>query len=300
MKIVSLIPSATEIVSSLGLINNLIGVSHECDNPEEVKKLPKLTESKLQHNQSSLDIDKDIKKILALGLSVYKVNVDLLKKLSPDFVITQSQCSVCAVSFNDVEKSLQNWLGKKPTIIDCKPNNFEDVLDDLYRTGIYLNASHEANLLIQQIKEEITIIKEKLRNEKVKNILCIEWLDPLMVAGNWIPDLLGISKSFGIIGKSGKHSPFIKSEEIKIENFDHVIFMPCGYDILTTEKELREKKYHFMSIFENKKKFIVDGNKYFNRPSASLLESVKILCEIIHPNIFLPQPSYKRWIEFKN
>ena len=300
MKIVSLIPSATEIVSSLGLINNLIGVSHECDNPEEVKKLPKLTESKLQHNQSSLDIDKDIKKILTLGLSVYKVNVDLLKKLSPDFVITQSQCSVCAVSFNDVEKSLQNWLGKKPTIIDCKPNNFEDVLDDLYRTGIYLNASHEANLLIQQIKEEITIIKEKLRNEKVKNILCIEWLDPLMVAGNWIPDLLDISKSFGIIGKSGKNSPFIKLEEIEIEKFDHVIFMPCGYDILKTEKEIKEKNYPFMNILESKKKFIVDGNKYFNRPSASLLESVKILCEIIHPNIFLPQPSYKRWIEFKN
>ena len=150
------------------------------------------------------------------------------------------------------------------------------------------------------IKEEITIIKEKLRNEKVKNILCIEWLDPLMVAGNWIPDLLDISKSFGIIGKSGKNSPFIKLEEIEIEKFDHVIFMPCGYDILKTEKEIKEKNYPFMNILESKKKFIVDGNKYFNRPSASLLESVKILCEIIHPNIFLPQPSYKRWIEFKN
>lgn len=297
MKIVSLIPSATEIISSLGLINNLIGVSHECDNPKQVIKLPKLTKSNIKIKQSSLNIDNDIKKILSLGLSVYEVNSDLLRKLNPDFILTQSQCSVCAVSINDVEKCLQQWLENKPTLIDLKPNNFNDVLMDIYNTGLSLGVVNQANLLINKIKEETLNIKEKSKDEKTKNILCIEWLDPLMVAGNWIPDLLDFSNGKSIIGKSGKHSPFIKLDDIDVKDFDHVIFMPCGYDIFKTENELKKFDYLFLKEFKNKKKFIVDGNRYFNRPSASLFESTRILCEIIHPNIFPPKPSYDRWIE---
>ena len=297
MRIVSLIPSATEIISSLGLIDKLIGVSHECDNPKEVIKLPKLTRSNIKIKQSSLNIDKDIKKILNYGLSVYEVNSDLLKKLNPDFILTQSQCSVCAVSYNDVSKSLRKWLGEKPKLIDLKPNNFNDVLMDIQKTGESLDVADQAIRLINKIKKEILWIKEKLRNEKVKKILCIEWLDPLMVAGNWIPDLLSFSKGQSIIGESGKHSPFIKLENINEKDFDYIIIMPCGYDIFKTKCELEKFNYLFMKVFKHKKKFIVDGNKYFNRPSTSLLESIKILCEIIHPNIFLPQPSYERWIE---
>ena len=297
MKIVSLIHSATEIVSSLGLINNLVGVSHECDNPPQVINLPKLTKSNIKIKQSSLNIDKDIKKILNLGLSVYEVNTDLLKQLNPDFVLTQSQCSVCAVSYDEVSKCFSKWLGKKPKLIDLKPNNFNDILTDIQKTAKFLDVVKKADSLINEIKSEILLIKEKLKNENSKKILCIEWLDPLMVAGNWIPDLLSFANSQSIIGESGKHSSFFKLDDIDENDFDYIIIMPCGYDIYKTKSELEKIDYLFMKRFKNKRKFIVDGNRYFNRPSTSLLESIKILCEIIHPNIFLPKPSYRRWIE---
>ena len=297
MKIVSLIPSATEIISSLGLINNLIGVSHECDNPKEVIYLPKLTKSVIKVKQSSLEIDKDIGKILSLGLSVYEVKSELLKKLNPDVIITQSQCSVCAVSLNDVEKGLQKWVKNKPSLIDLKPNTLDDILKDIMRVGNYLNVGNKAEFLIKKIKKEIFLINERLKNTKIKNILCIEWLDPLMVAGNWVPDLLDLSNGKSIIGESGVHSPFVQIENIDEEDIDIVIFMPCGYDIYKTEEEIKKFNYLFMSTFKNKKKFIVDGNRYFNRSGPNIVENVKILCEIIHPDIFLPKPSYQRWIE---
>ena len=297
MKIVSLIPSATEIVSSLGLIENLIGVSHECDNPREVTRLPKLTKSNIKIKQSSINIDKDIKRILSFGLSVYEVDADLLKRLNPDFVLTQSQCSVCAVSYDEVHQCLEKWIENKPKLIDLRPNHFDDIINDIYKTGESLGVVDKANLIINKIKEEILLIEKKLRDEKLKKTLCIEWLDPLMVAGNWIPDLINFSKAHSIIGESGKHSPFVKLGDIDEQDFDYIIIMPCGYDIFKTESELKKFNYLFMKKFKNKKKFIVDGNKYFNRPSTSLLESIRILCEILHPNIFLPKPSYDRWIE---
>ena len=298
MKIVSLIPSATEIIASLGLLNNLAGVSHECDYPKKVMTLPKLTKSNLKTKQTSLNIHKDIKKIIKLGLSIYEVKADLLKRINPDVIITQSQCSVCAVSFDDVTKSLNNWLGKKPKLIDLKPNNFSDIINDIKYVGIQLNVKNNSKILIKNINKEIKCVQKKLIGIKKKKILCIEWLNPLMVAGNWIPKLVSFAGGNSIIAKSGSHSPFILNEDIRGVEFEKVIFMPCGYDILKTKNEIKKKNYNFMNFFNGKEQIIVDGNKYFNRPGPDILESIKILCEIIHPNIFIPKPTLKRWIKY--
>ena len=190
MKIVSLIPSATEIISALNLCDNLVGVSHECDYPKEVLKLPKLTTSKIKTEQSSLIIDHNIKKILEQSLSVYEVKSDLLKELDPDVIITQSQCSVCAVSLKDVEKCLSKFISKEPLLIDLKPNTFEEVLKDINLVGKKLNKKIESNFLVKNIKNEINKIKVKTSNSKIKNVLCIEWIEPIMTAGNWIPQLV--------------------------------------------------------------------------------------------------------------
>ena len=300
MRIVSLIPAATEIISSLGLVDNLVGISHECDFPKDVLKLPKLTNSNVKDKQSSYDIHKNIEKILKSGLSVYEVDAELLKTLKPDIIITQTQCSVCAVGLDDVKKCLDSWLSEKTNLIDLKSLSFEGIMNEIIQIGESLNKEKQAQKIVKEINQEIFYIKKKLNNTKKKNILCIEWLDPLMTSGNWMPELLNFSNAFDSHGSLSKKSHFLDEKQIKFQDIDLIIFMPCGFDIDRTEAELKTSSFSFMKIFKNINKFIVDGNKYFNRPGPSLLESIKILCEIIHPTIFKPKPSRKRWIKLDN
>ena len=296
MKIVSLIPSATEIVCSLGLINNLVGISHECDYPQGIEKLPKLTKSKVDVNETSYNINENIQSILEKGLSVYEVDSELLQKINPDVIITQSHCSVCAVSIEDVKKCLNLWLKKKPILIDLKPNYFKDVINDILFVGEKLNASNEASKVIEIINKEINVIKKKLNFTNTKKVLCIEWIEPLMIAGNWIPEILSISNAENVLIESGKNSKFVSTSELSSNKFDIVIFMPCGFDIRRTKLEIKKSNLDFHSLLKQKKVFVVDGNKFFNRPGPRLLESIKILCEIIHPDVFKPGPSLERWV----
>ncbi len=296
MKIVSLIPSATEIISALNLCDNLVGISHECDYPTEILKLPRLTTSRIKTEQSSLKIDNDIKKILEQSLSVYEVKSDLLKELDPDVIITQSQCSVCAVSLKDVEECLIKFINKEPLLIDLKPNTFEEVLDDINLIGKKLNKKEESNFLVKNIKNEINKIKVKTSNTKIKNVLCIEWIEPIMTAGNWIPELVKFAGGKSVLAKSGKNSNFIKAEHINFKEVDIVIFMPCGFDIKRSKKEILKANIDYSSNLKDKKTYIVDGNKYFNRPGPDLLESTRILAEIIHPDIFPAKQNIERWV----
>ena len=296
MKIVSLIPSATEIISALNLCDNLVGISHECDYPKEILKLPRLTTSRIKTEQSSLKIDNDIKKILEQSLSVYEVKSDLLKELDPDVIITQSQCSVCAVSLKDVEECLIKFINKEPLLIDLKPNTFEEVLNDINLIGKKLNRKEESNFLVKNIKNEINKIKVKTSNTKIKNVLCIEWIEPIMIAGNWIPELVKFAGGKSVLAKSGKNSNFIKAEHINFKEVDIVIFMPCGFDIKRSKKEILKANIDYSSNLKDKKAYIVDGNKYFNRPGPDLLESTRILAEIIHPDIFPAKQNIERWV----
>ncbi len=299
MRIISLIPGATEIISSLGLSHNLVGVSHECDFPKEVINLPKLTKSNSKDLSRSFDINEDIKRLLRLGLSIYEVDVNLLKKLKPDVIITQSQCSVCGVVLDDVKKSLKSWLSKETILLDLKSFTFPEIMNEILQIGEKLNMKVNAKRVVDQINEEIDGIKQKLVNVKKKNILCVEWLDPLMTAGNWIPDLLEYSKAQDPYGSKTK-SHFINENTINLKKVESIIFMPCGFNIERTEIELKSYSSNLINIFEKKKKYIVNGNRYFNRPGPNLLESVKILCEIIHPTIFKPRPSRERWVQFQS
>ena len=296
MKIVSLIPSATEIITALNLSNNLVGISHECDHPKEVLKLPKLTTSRIKTKQSSLKIDYEIKEILEQSLSVYEVKSDLLKRLDPDVIITQSQCSVCAVSLAEVEKCLIKFINRKPLLIDLKPNTFEEVLKDINLVGKKLDKKLESYSLVKKIKNEINKIKEKTYKLKKKNVLCIEWIEPIMTAGNWVPQLVKFAGGKSFLTKSGRSSNFIELDRINFNEADIIIFMPCGFNIKRSRKEIFKAKIDYSNILKEKKAFIVDGNKYFNRPGPDLLESTRILAEIIHPEIFPAKENIKRWV----
>ena len=168
MRIVSLIPAATEIISSLGLVDNLVGISHECDFPKDVLKLPKLTNSNVKDKQSSYDIHKNIEKILKSGLSVYEVDAELLKTLKPDIIITQTQCSVCAVGLDDVKKCLDSWLSEKTNLIDLKSLSFEGIMNEIIQIGESLNKEKQAQKIVKEINQEIFYIKKKLNNTKKK------------------------------------------------------------------------------------------------------------------------------------
>ena len=200
------------------------------------------------------------------------------------------------MSLKDVEECLAKFTKRKPILIDLKPNTFEEVLKDINLVGKKLDKKAESQFLVKNIKKEIKRIETKTRNLKKKNVLCIEWIEPIMTAGNWIPQLVNFAGGNSVLSKSGTNSSFIKKGHIKSKDVDIVIFMPCGFNIKRTREEILKSNIDYSNILKNKKMFIVDGNKYFNRPGPDLLESTRILAEIIHPDIFPAKQSIKRWV----
>ena len=304
-KIVTLIPSATEIVSFLGEKNSIIGCSHECDYPLGLEKIDKLTSPKINVDGTSNEINKQINSLLENSLSVYKVNVQKLKKLNPDYIVTQAHCEVCAVSFSEVEDIVKKYLNKKTKIISLQPNTLKEVFDDFDRVAEELDIYNSKNRnLINLLKKRVDQIKNLSFYKKPK-VACVEWIDPLMVAGNWIPELVSISGGDDIFGNIGKNSHWIKFEEIKKSDPDIIIFMPCGFDINKTNEELKfflKKNPIWKSLksFKNESFFVVDGNQFFNRPGPRLIDSIEILLEIIHPSLTDLNYKKKGWIKFDN
>ena len=303
-KIVTLIPSATEIVAFLGYKDSIVGRSHECDYPKDLNNIIKLTSPKINIDGTSKEIDTQINTILENSLSVYKVDVDQLKILKPDFVITQSQCEVCAVSFSEVEDIVSKHLSEKTKIISLQPNTLREVFDDFRRVAIGLDINkEETNRLIKPLEDRLNFIKNKTSNQKKPTIACIEWIDPLMAAGNWIPEMVAISGGNDVFGKSGKDSHWIKFEEIKKFNPDILVFLPCGFNIEKTRNELeaqliKNNEWSFLQAFKNKNFFVADGNQFFNRPGPRLIESLEIFAEIIHPKLFNFNHENIGWINF--
>ena len=303
-KIVTLIPSATEIVTFLGKKNLIVGRSHECDYPKDLNKIKKLTSPKINIEGTSGEIHQEITEILENSLSVYKVDVNELKKLNPDVVVTQAHCEVCAVSFSEVEEIVTNHLNKNTKIISLQPNTLNDVFDDIKRVAKGLNIDEiEIKNLIKPLKQRLESIKIKSSKKKKRTIACIEWIDPLMVAGNWIPEMVEISGGEDIFGKSGKDSHWIKFDEIQKYDPEIIIFLPCGYDIEKTKNEVenlfnKQNKWNMLNAFKNKEIYIVDGNQFFNRPGPRLLESLEIFAEIIHPKLFNFNHKEFGWINF--
>src|ERR1700761_5945338 len=214
LKIVSLLPSATEIVCALGLEDNLAGRSHECDYPESIKALPICSEANIPDGLRSAAIDSKVKEILADALSVYTVKREEIKKLSPDVVITQDQCEVCAVSLEEVEQALENYLDKKAQIVSLQPTSLDDIYNDIQTVADALNVTQKGEQLVEDLQERVDIIRHKLKFiENKPAVACVEWLEPMMLSGNWIPELVGIAGGDSILTQPGKHSPYVQWED---------------------------------------------------------------------------------------
>ncbi len=303
LKIISLLPAATEIVCALGFEKNLVGRSHECDFPPSVKQLPVCSEANFPDNLNSLAIDKKVKQLLNDALSVYTVNREKIKQLAPDVVITQAQCEVCAVSLKEVEDALENYLDKQARIISLQPNSLADVFGNIIEVATALNAREKGENLIEELQERVDIVRHKLKFiESRPTVACVEWLEPMMVSGNWVPELVNIAGGTSILAEAGKHSPFIQWIDIRLQDPEIIIVMPCGFSIERTLKEmdllLQLPGLAELQAVKNDRLYIADGNQYFNRSGPRLVDSIEILAEIINPKQFIFGYEGTGWIRF--
>ncbi len=302
-RIVSLIASATEIVCALGFEDDLVGRSHECDYPPSVKKLPQLTSPKFNVKGTSAEIDNRVKSIVREALSVYRVDAHKLGELKPTHIITQSQCEVCAVSLKDVERAVCELTNSNPVIVSLEPNSLEDVWADILRVGEALDASERAQQLVDQLKSRIDDIVERTHwLESNPTVAYIEWIDPLMAGGNWMPELIEMAGGVNLFGEASKHSPSMTWDELVAEDPDIIFVSPCGFDIDRTFKEMyllsSKTEWDGLKAVKTGRVFVADGNQYFNRPGPRLVESLEILAEVIHSNVFHFGHEGSGWVRY--
>ena len=268
-----------------------MGRSHECDYPSDVERLPICTRPRIKLGGSSKEIDREIKVIIKQALSVYEVIQDVLKDLQPDAIVTQDQCEVCAVSLPDVKAAVSDWVGQDTNIVSLEAASFAAVYDDVRRVAEALNAPDGGAEVVEKMQEaasEITRRSAMLDNRR--SVACIEWAEPLMAAGNWIPELVEFAGGRDLFGSAGQHSPWLDWDDLRDADPDVIVLMPCGYDLERTRDEalLLSKHPHWRSLRAVRagQTYITDGNAYFNRPGPRLKDSLEMMAEMLHPNHF--------------
>jgi iron complex transport system substrate-binding protein len=290
-RIVSLIASATEIVCALGCEDQLVGRSHECDYPPSVARLPVCTEPKFDVTGSSRAIDERVKELLRDALSVYRVRTDRLAELRPDVIVTQTQCEVCAVSLKDVEQAIGQALTSRPKIVSLAPNALADVWIDMQWVADALDLSRRGGELVARLQSRMAAISAKARMLTGRpTVACIEWIDPLMASGNWMPELVEMAGGVNLFGDAGKHAPWMTWEELVAKDPEVILVLPCGFDLERTRREMpaltRRPQWQSLQAVANRGVYLLDGNQYFNRPGPRLVESLEILAEVLHPAAF--------------
>ncbi len=289
IRIVSLLPSASEIAVGLGLRDQLVGRSHECNHPPGLETLPALTAPKFQSDGTSRGIDEAVLNLVRDGLSVYSVDTQKLEELKPNYILTQSHCDLCAVSVKDVEIAVSEIIGSKPQIINLEPMGYDMIFEDFFTIGNAVGRQNEAESLVKRVQggiEKIAQTSDAL--VKKKRVAVIEWLDPLMNAGNWIPTLVEKAGGINCLGKAEEHSHYTSFDEIVASQPDIVLITPCGFNIEKSMEELDRLKQHvdWKDFIDHNKIYVCDGDLFFNRPGPRILETVEIIAEILYPNIF--------------
>ena len=288
LRIVSLLPSATEIVCALGLRDSLVGVSHECDFPGDVVGLPVLTRAKLDASRPSADIDRDVRDLLAGGLGIYAIDVGALGRLKPDLIVTQDQCDVCAVSYGEVQAAVRALAHPGTAIVSLRPSRLEDVWRDVETVAEAAGIANHGRTIANGLRERVARLAERTRQLSRQRLACIEWLAPLMAAGNWVPDLAAAAGAVCELAQPGAHSGWLEWQTLVDDRPDVLCAMPCGFTLERTVQELgdlmREPRWQALPAVRVGRMFAVDGSSYFNRPGPRLAESAEILAGILHPD----------------
>jgi iron complex transport system substrate-binding protein len=288
MKIVSLLPAATEILCDMGLAEYISAVSHECDYPSTINNKLKITSSILTHNIDQNAIDKLVKEAVKNNIPLYEVDNEQLNQINPDLIITQGLCDVCSISEDKIQATLKNnlcTLSSSTEIISLNGITFDEICSDILRIGIAVNKEEIAQKLIKEAVDT----KHKITKERSSNsLLLLEWIDPYFSAGHWIPEQIEMAGFTSSIGKKGEKSKQLYAEEIIKKNPDYIGLICCGYNleqnILFSQKLYQDEKINHLSAIKEERVFAFDSNSYFSRPSLRILEGVKQLKKAILQN----------------
>jgi iron complex transport system substrate-binding protein len=290
-RVVSLLPAATEMVCALGAGDRLVGRSHECDVPPQVSALPVCSRPRAPLEGPVAVIDDRVRDLVRHGLSVFEVDAQRLRDLQPDLIITQTQCEVCAVSLAEVEAAVRTWSGTAPAVLSLEATALRDVLADVQRVADALGCPQEGQRLRAEMRTRMRAIDGTANGVAgAPTVVCIEWVEPLMVAGNWVPELVDLAGGDDRLGTPGEHSPVVAWERVREADPDVLVVMPCGFDLARsceTAGHLRSLPgYGELRAAACGEVYATDGHRYFNRPGPSLVESLEILAEIFHPQRF--------------
>jgi len=309
-KIVSFLPSATEILYEIGASSQVVGVTHECSYPIEAKSKPKVINSSFDASiMSSKQIDEKIIELFSNGRDIYIINENLLKKLRPDIIVAQGLCEVCSPFTKEINRAI-SILGYTPELIILNPSDISDILDNIYKVSKSVGNVKEGEYLVKLLKDKINKIKkttEQKNKEDLHKIICLEWINPFFTAGHWVPEMVEIAGGINGLSKSKEQSRRASLEEIKKFDPDKIILMPCGFTIDKTIKEYnnnptlnKNEEWNNLRAIKNNELYVVDAGSYFSKPGPRTITGIEILAKIISPNeydhIQIPENSYKKLI----
>ena len=280
MRIVSLLPSATEIVCALGLEEELVAVTHECDHPASVRAKPVITSSVLGSDGTSAQIDRHIRRLVHEGSSIYALDAERLRALRPDLILTQELCEVCAVSYPIVERAVRR-LDADTQLVSLEPESLDDVYQNIATVAALTNRAGRAPALLDELAGRIRMVQDRIGSRPPRRTVCLEWVDPLYNCGHWTPGLVQLAGGKDLLGTAGRPARPIENRDLVDAQPEVIVVIACGFGL---ERSLREiERVDLADQAGSAELWVVDGNAYFSRPGPRLVDSVEILASILHP-----------------
>ncbi len=289
MRIVSLVPSATEMLFALGLGPEVVAVTHECDYPPAARQLPRVTRDVLPNGLSSAQIDAAVKERTLVGESIYELDADALGELEPDLIVTQALCSVCAVSFDDV-RAIAEEIPTRPRVISLDPHTVGEVLGDARTLAQATDSNDAAVELVRDAAARIDRIRVAVKDARRPRVVALEWLDPPFAAGHWTPQLIEFAGGEDVLGFPGENSEERSWEEVAAAQPDIVIVMPCGYDADIAHREAEMHRDELATLGAGGV-VAVDASAYFSRPGPRIVDGLELLASILHPELVPESPA---------
>lgn len=289
MRIVSLLPSATEIVCELGLADQLVGVSHECDYPEFVRQLPKVTRTLIPPDASSQAIDALVRERLATEQALYHLDLPVLEQLEPDLIVTQALCDVCAVAESEVTAAVCRLPGR-PRVVNLEPMRLAEVFACLQLVGDAAGVPERAKLAIHRLQARVEAVAGRSRGiDHRPRTLLLEWIDPPFCAGHWSPELVRLAGGLEVVGWEGQRSRTTAWEEILRADPQVMVIACCGFDVARARRDVpilsRYPGFAELSCVRSARVYLMDGNSHFSRPGPRLVDSLEILAHAFHPQV---------------
>lgn len=285
MRICSLLPGATEVAYLLGLGDQVVGVTHECDYPAEAKHKLVIVQSVIDPNRmSSAEIDQKVAELLQAGKGLYRIDEQRFAEAAPDVILTQGLCEVCAIDHEEVVRAAER-LARMPAIVSLNPHSLDEILEDIVRVGAATQCQAAAESLAQELRRRVKVVGVREPNYRPR-VVCLEWFEPLYVAGHWVPEMVALAGGFDVLGRQGEPSFKVEWREVMEARPDVILLMPCGFDVRRTVKEstpLRALEgWNDLAAVKSGNVYALNGNAYFSRPGPRLVNGLEILARIIH------------------